>query len=373
MAANNSTFIIENGLSISSVKVIDSGGNWVGPAISAGAGATGATGPAGTISATSGPIITTNTGTATATVDANAALQIAGGAAISGNLYSSNVYTNGLFYAANGLPIQTGGGSGGLAPWVKITSNTQLNIGSQYLANTYDGSFYTTMPGIATLGDMIVIGDDWRWNTNNLIVVSNNNIIESQTGNLILDVTGVIVYLIYNGEQWQVTSTVGAAGATGASGVVGATGIQGASGVGATGIQGASGSTGAQGASGSTGIGATGSAGSASPKAVSIQAPTASENVTFFYTSSAITASSVQSVVRGSAGPSAVYSIRYSAARSNSTPTILVASHNVSNTLLAQTAILTANTSIAANQFVWLTTTATTGTVDELSVTINFQ
>jgi hypothetical protein len=39
-------------------------------------------------------------------------LLVTGGVGVTGNIYSKSIYTNGLFYAANGLPISTGGGGG---------------------------------------------------------------------------------------------------------------------------------------------------------------------------------------------------------------------------------------------------------------------
>jgi hypothetical protein len=41
------------------------------------------------------------------------ALVVDGGAGIAGNVYSNAIYTNGLYYAANNLPIPIGGGSSG--------------------------------------------------------------------------------------------------------------------------------------------------------------------------------------------------------------------------------------------------------------------
>lgn len=117
--------------------------------------------------------------------------------------------------------------------------------------------------------------------------------------------------------------------------------------------------------------GPTGNAGTASPKALSIGNPTPTEDVTFFYTTSAITISNVFAVVQGTATPSATTTIRYGSNRA-ATGTLVVNAANANSTTTAQALTLTANVAIPANSFIWLETTATTGTVDELSVTLIF-
>jgi hypothetical protein len=54
-----------------------------------------------------------NVSSYSATSNATGSLIVTGGAGISGNVYSSAIYTNGLYYAANNLPITLGGNSFG--------------------------------------------------------------------------------------------------------------------------------------------------------------------------------------------------------------------------------------------------------------------
>jgi hypothetical protein len=139
---------------------------------------------------------------------------------------------------------------------------------------------------------------------------------------------------------------------------------------GATGLTGATGATGLDGATGATGAGTTGATGPASPKAFTIYAPTAAENVTLFYTTQAITITNLISVIRG--GTSVTYTVRYDSSRA-ATGTEVVTGGTVANnstTGLNTTSFNSA--SIPANRFVWVQTTAVSGTVNEFSLTVLF-
>jgi collagen type VII alpha len=138
------------------------------------------------------------------------------------------------------------GATGSLAPWVIVSGATGIQSGQQFICNTSGGPFSISLPATPSLGNTVVFQDGASWYFNNLTILRNGSTIEGQSDNLILDVTNVLVYLIYDGTTWQVVSTVGPMGA---SGITGATGIQGPTG-GASGPQGASGSTGVNGASG---------------------------------------------------------------------------------------------------------------------------
>ena len=53
-------------------------------------------------------------------------LSVTGGVGVTGNVYSDRIYTNGLYYAANGNPISTGGGSS-ITLSDSVTSNSSAN------------------------------------------------------------------------------------------------------------------------------------------------------------------------------------------------------------------------------------------------------
>jgi collagen type VII alpha len=241
-----------------------------------GASGVGATG----VGATGAQGVQGATGVGATGVGATGAQGVQGASGATGTQGASGV-------GATGAGVQ--GATGQLTAWSIITGSTGIESGQQIIANTSGGVFNLTLPASPALGNIIVIEDGANWQSNNLTILPNGSLIEGQSGNLILDVAGVLVYLIYDGSQWQVSSTVGAIGATGVQGAsgstgptgatgidgasgstgpTGATGFQGASGIGATGIDGASGiqgvtggASGPSGASGATGIGNSGSTG----------------------------------------------------------------------------------------------------------------
>jgi hypothetical protein len=68
--------------------------------------------------------------TAASNSNTTGAIVVSGGLGVAGNVYSNAIYTNGLFYAANGLPISTGsGGSGGGATLSSVSGSTTYYLG----------------------------------------------------------------------------------------------------------------------------------------------------------------------------------------------------------------------------------------------------
>jgi hypothetical protein len=140
----------------------------------------------------------------------------------------------------------------------------------------------------------VVIQDGGNFSTNNLTVARNGSTIEGQADDILANIGGVLMTLIYDGSTWQISINTGAAGATGVIGASGTQGVNGASGTigvdgasginGATGVTGSTGPTGAtgeQGASGSTGLtGATGVSGSTGANLIAGASGAIFENVT---------------------------------------------------------------------------------------------
>jgi len=107
-------------------------------------------------------------------------------------------------------------------------------------------------------------------------------------------------------------------------------------------------------------------------KGATMQAPTASENVTLFYTDHAITITRVSDAVLGSS-PSVTYNIRFAATRDSGSPTDVFSSNRVANTTAGTTTTtITGDATIPANQWVWLITSATSGTVNDFNATIQY-
>jgi hypothetical protein len=159
-------------------------------------------------------------------------------------------------------PIGSTGPQGILKPWQTITGATQLVNGAQVIAKTTTGPFSVALPAFPTTDFALVIQDGDSFRANPLTVIPNGSTIRGTAGDLILDVYNALVYFIYDGTTWQISSTIGAVGATGPGGAgstvpgpTGATGLRGSTGTaGITGASGVNGSTGINGASGATGL-----------------------------------------------------------------------------------------------------------------------
>ncbi len=128
------------------------------------------------------------------------------------------------------------GATGAAAPWTRVTSNYTATSNQQIIADTSTGAFTITLPSSPSTGNVVKITDGYDWSANNLTLDRNGSTIETTSENLVLNIKGVTVELIYDGGTWQVTATIGGVGATGLTGATGPTGPTGATGVtGATG------------------------------------------------------------------------------------------------------------------------------------------
>jgi hypothetical protein len=107
-------------------------------------------------------------------------------------------------------------------------------------------------------------------------------------------------------------------------------------------------------------------------KNIVIESPSASENLTYFYTDKAITITKVADVLRGSSSPSVTYNIRYSTARDSGSPTNVFGSNRSVTSTSGSTTTSFTNASIPAGSWVWIITSATAGTVNEASIAITY-
>jgi hypothetical protein len=107
-------------------------------------------------------------------------------------------------------------------------------------------------------------------------------------------------------------------------------------------------------------------------KAVSFQSPTASENVSLWYTPVALTITEVGESIRGTT-PSVTYNIRYAATRDAASPTAVFSSDRAVTSVSGTTVSTFANASIPAGSWIWITTSATSGTVNDFNATIIYR
>jgi len=90
------------------------------------------------------------------------------------------------------------------------------------------------------------------------------------------------------------------------------------------------------------------------------------------FTDAAITLTDVTVVVRGST-PSVTWTLKHALDRSDGSPNDVVGSSTTStNTTTGDSPTLSGDVTIPANSYVWIETSATSGTVDEYALTFSF-
>ena len=197
---------------------------------------------------------------------------------------------------------------------------------------------------------------------------------------------GVLEYTI-NGTDWVnsqgpqgATGAQGNDGAQGDQGDQGATGAQGANGAqgdqgdqGATGPQGANGAQGDQGDQGATGPqGANGI--SSTNKTITLVPPIEDDNITIMYSGNSMSINSITGIIRG--GTSVIISaIRYASDRSTTGTNVFDSSKTVDSTTNGSTWSSSTdlpNKTISSGNFIWIEIGTITGSVTELSITINY-
>lgn len=107
-------------------------------------------------------------------------------------------------------------------------------------------------------------------------------------------------------------------------------------------------------------------------KSIIVESPGSAENLSFFRADKAISISKITAVLRGSNTPSVTYSIKHGSDRSGAGTEVVTGGSTVTSTTTGTSVTSFNNASITAGHYVWLVTTAKSGTVDELSVTLEF-
>jgi hypothetical protein len=96
-------------------------------------------------------------------------------------------------------------GSVGANAWVSKTANYTASTGDRIEADTTSSSFTITLPASPVLGSMVTIADSGRtWATNNLMVSRNASTIEGLSEDLVCNVSGKRIAVIYNGSTWRI-------------------------------------------------------------------------------------------------------------------------------------------------------------------------
>ena len=106
-------------------------------------------------------------------------------------------------------------------------------------------------------------------------------------------------------------------------------------------------------------------------KALTITDPGASEKVALFYTTELVVLQQIRSLAAG-VTPSVTFSIRFGPDFSGTGTEVVTGGMTVTNSTTGLSTTTFNNGTIPGGVFVWLTTTATSGTVDLLNVSLVF-
>lgn len=122
---------------------------------------------------------------------------------------SGNVLTsNGSSWSSQPAP------SGGLEYVVKTANYTVVDK-QGVLADTSGGAFTVTLPVTPAAGAQVVVADAGSsWATNNLTIGRNGSTIGGLAQDLVCDITGASVQLVYDGSTWEVYAQIGGNGGT---------------------------------------------------------------------------------------------------------------------------------------------------------------
>lgn len=105
-------------------------------------------------------------------------------------------------------------------------------------------------------------------------------------------------------------------------------------------------------------------------KSITLESPTASEKVILFFSTIALTVSQIRSVIIG--GTNITFSIRYGTDVSQAGTEVVIGGIQTSNTTTGLSTTSFNSASIPADRFIWITTSAVTGTVGQLHVSLRF-
>jgi hypothetical protein len=102
--------------------------------------------------------------------------------------------------------------SGGIAYTLKTANYTAVDK-EGILTDTSAGSFTITLPATPVVGAQVVITDTANsWGINPLTVARNGSTIGDLAENLICDISGISIQLVFDGSTWVVYSQAGAIG-----------------------------------------------------------------------------------------------------------------------------------------------------------------
>ena len=126
--------------------------------------------------------------------------------------------TNGNVLTSNGTTWTSAVLPAGGLTYIYTTSPITLTDKQGALADTSGGAFTITLPATPSTGAQVVVADAGsNWGTNNLTVARNGSTIGGLAENLVCDITGASVQLVYDGTTWEVYAQIGGNGGNAAT------------------------------------------------------------------------------------------------------------------------------------------------------------
>jgi hypothetical protein len=105
-------------------------------------------------------------------------------------------------------------------------------------------------------------------------------------------------------------------------------------------------------------------------RSITVEDPTSSEDLSIFFTNRAITITEIRAVLVGSSTPSVTWTVRHGTDRSAAGAEAVTGGTTTTSVSTGSDVTAFNDATIVADSFVWLETTAKSGTVDELHVTV---
>ena len=147
-------------------------------------------------------------------VDFSGNIDVTGTLTASGLLYPTTDGTEGQAVLTDGNGTLAFGDVVGGIDYTTETSNYTLEANQGVIANTTGGTFVVTLPLAPAEGDQVVVADGGDWAVTNLTVGRNGQTIEGVASDLIMDVGGISVTMVYDGVTWQLYPATGISAGT---------------------------------------------------------------------------------------------------------------------------------------------------------------
>lgn len=108
-------------------------------------------------------------------------------------------------------------------------------------------------------------------------------------------------------------------------------------------------------------------------KSITVETPTSSEDISIFFADDAITITKLVAVLVGSSTPSVTWTIRHHTDRSNAGNEVVTSGTTTTSTTTGSVVTSFNDATVPADSFLWLETTAQSGTVGQIHITIFYR